>query len=373
MPRFVMFDGAPTVAHLLATVERPSSSRGTWRTLPLRPRLPSTSPRKDPQASPPAVELQIRDADTTAVLGEQKEQSKRAWEEHIASQFADADVTGLFSSRGRDEVLPSSIGEDEGVTEEPPKKHSRRLAELVKQEAREKQHESSRSGQSLLLPPPSQPRARPSFRRPTQQSQLTRSFSHLPSFRFPATAPPFDVTDASAVYTDDGSTVDGTFFREGKSMGAPPQFEWEVHGLTQLNQLRTRVGKKVSIVASVIDYKAAQEGSTVPSTVNLLDHTGQPATLVVWKDFGRQLLQVIRRSDILYLGDLFVKEYQGAIQPSYSETSSRCGICWRGTILDEDDYAYRFDEGWREHQPQAKVVLKEWDFLREAVLGIPSA
>jgi len=60
--------------------------------------------------------------------------------------------------------------------------------------------------------------------------------------------------------------------------------------------------------------------------------------------------------------DVTVKEYQGAMQLSFSDRDSQLGICWRSHVLDEDDYRYRFHEEWRRHHVEAEEVLKqaEW-------------
>jgi hypothetical protein len=66
------------------------------------------------------------------------------------------------------------------------------------------------------------------------------------------------------------------------------------------------MGRKVHVLAIVIDYTASQEGSRLPSNVTLMDRTGQNATLVLWKDVGRQILGVIRKGDVLYLGSALI-------------------------------------------------------------------
>ncbi|GAA6008939.1 hypothetical protein JCM10207_004034 [Rhodosporidiobolus poonsookiae] len=177
-----------------------------------------------------------------------------------------------------------------------------------------------------------------------------------------------DISYASTMFADEGATYDSTFAGEGFSMGAPPELKWEIHDLVPLDQLRKRLkdGRRVSVLAAVVDYQASEEGSKLPTTVSLTDHTGQPTKLTLWRDIGREVLQYIRKGDILFVSDVTPKEYQGVVNLGFDEWSSRLGITWRSLVFDEEDERYRFHEGWRQHIPQAEAVLTEVDWFRRA-------
>ncbi|GAA5968320.1 hypothetical protein JCM11641_003809 [Rhodosporidiobolus odoratus] len=375
MPRYVVFTGAPTVQQCLKAATLPAAAHASWRTfsVPL-PSTRSTSPRRSPP-HPQAVNKQARASKKVVPDGKVKSEGDsgdRA--ERTSSQFADADTTGLFSSRKQVEVVPSSQPEGEDDVAEPPSKRQRREETPVKAESGDEQ-ETERTRMSFLLPPPSQlSNKHISLRHSRRHSRSQPLFqpSQNLSFRFPPTAP--EISNVTTAFTDEGGTYDTTIGGGGgeTSMGPPPRLDWQVHQLCHIDHLRKRLGKtrrgdveKVSVLAAAIDYHAAEDGTKAPSTVSLMDHTGQRADLVLWQDLGRRVCEIIRRGDVLFVSDVVPKEYNGKLQLNFSESHSQIGICWRSNVFDEDDAQYRFHEGWSGHLPQAGAVLREAEFFRK--------
>ncbi|BGP13899.1 hypothetical protein JCM10213_002540 [Rhodosporidiobolus nylandii] len=364
MPRWVVFDGAPSVEQCLNTPKTSPTAPGTWRTLlvDLPPPLSTTSSKKRGPSLRP-TESQYEDAEVSGVTERPIKRAKEAGTEPAASQFADADTTGLFSSSRRAELVPPSQPEDGEMKQGCPGKRARREEELVKEEP-EEGDETGRST-SLFLPAPSQPHKRHSLYRQTQPSHSVLE-SQSRSFRFPPSAVP-EVSNVTSVFAEEGGTYDTTYAGDGTSIGAPPSFSWQLADITPLNQLRQYMGRnrrgeviKTGVLASVIDTRAADPNARAPSTVSLMDRSGaQVVKLALWGDTGRQVLRVIQRGDVLFIGNVTVDQHNKQIQLKFSEYSSQLGICWRSYVEDDNDELYRFHEGWRAHIPQARRVLEE--------------
>ncbi|GAA6027044.1 hypothetical protein JCM8097_006066 [Rhodosporidiobolus ruineniae] len=295
MPRLVLFDGAPTLEQCLQSARLPSKPRGSWTAFSFDlSSTRSTSSRDASQQQPAAAD---EDEHGGRALKERLSHSKRPkeeLEEPTASQFADADTTGLFSSRHGGEV-------------------------------------------------PSQSR----------------------SFFFPPATAHLDTTTASTAFYDESATYDTTYGPDGQSMGAPPRFKFLVSSLTPLSGLAGRIGRKVSVLAAVVDVMPnTDEMRNLPSKVNLTDSSGKNVTLILWKNAAREICSKIRRGDILYLGTVAVSEYNSHLQLTYGESTSQIGICWRSLVFDDEDLEYQFDEGWRYHHDEARRVLGEVDHWR---------
>lgn len=135
MPRFVVFDGAPTLEQCRKSLKLRPGFKGTWTTLPLPlPPPPSTSPRTRPPSSPPAVESQFQDADTTMQRNSRRTRASEGGKPPAASQFADADTTGLFSSSSRERVVAIKGEAQESEGEGPPTKRTKRFEESYQEE-----------------------------------------------------------------------------------------------------------------------------------------------------------------------------------------------------------------------------------------------
>ncbi|GAA5830348.1 hypothetical protein JCM11251_001318 [Rhodosporidiobolus azoricus] len=373
MPKFVVFEGAPTVQQCLEAVQLPAGSRGSWRTFPVglsAPRSTTPPPRKarrdeDSTGDRARKRLLLR---TTVTQSEAQEED----DDVKVSQFADADTTGLFSAARQAAVVPSSQpdGNDD---------HFERQTKRIRQEEQNLGEDGEEGGDdangttpaSALLPPPSQvnPRLSRLIRRnrfslaPSFASQNRTSRSNLPLHLA-------EISNVSSTYTEEGATYDSTMIGDVR-LGPPPEFVFGVHQLIAVNQLRNHVGRKAHVLACVLDYTAADEGSKAPSSVSLIDHSGQTTKLIAWKDTGRELLKQIRRGDVVYAGPVAVKEYQAKTQLTYDDRESCLYIYWRSMMFDVDELEFNWDEKWVEAEvaPQAKRVFEEVNFFRQFTIG----
>ncbi|GAA5885479.1 hypothetical protein JCM6882_009637 [Rhodosporidiobolus microsporus] len=368
MPRFILFDGAPTLAQCLHTEKLPANSRGRWRTFSVDlPPTRSTSPHLARTTSDEEVKHDEEDEDASKQRRTGLTTSQDEEVEPRASQFADADTTGLFSAARKPDIVPSSQPNEDEDDVDRPTKRARRNEWHAEEENEDEDEANTTKNTSVFLPAPSQNLSRHLLHRRFQLSQaaslLSQNNRSSRSHRLSHLA---EVSNASTIFSDDGGTsFDATYAAEAASMGTPPNFAWKVHQLISIGQLRNRIGKQVSILAAVVDYRASDEGSRAPSTVTLIDHSGQTAKLVLWKHVGRQVTEAIQTGDILFIGDVSVKEYDGKAQLNFNDWTSRVGISWRTSVFSEEDEAYRFHEGWTESVPEAKRVLEEAVFFRQ--------
>lgn len=155
MPRFVVFDGAPTLDQCISARRAPPASSGRWLTLPLPLPPPlSTSPRQAAAAPPPVVESQYEDADTTIKSDRRSSSASAGGVEPAASQFADADTTGLFSSSKRPRKAALEHAGVEDPSEESSGKRVKRFEESYHEESEEEEQETHRDAASASLFPP---------------------------------------------------------------------------------------------------------------------------------------------------------------------------------------------------------------------------
>ncbi|KAL7342443.1 DNA-Apurinic or apyrimidinic site lyase [Rhodotorula toruloides] len=360
MPRWIAFDGAPTVKLLLETVDATSSPCSAWQTFTFR-LAPPSSPRSTSKGVRAGQDEGRRGTADDGRTGGQQGAGEPAqvWDV-TSSQFADADI-----SRRGDEaeaVPPSETDEDTllRVRKRPRRRStpSQESSEPVKEEARDDFEGESRM--SVMLPPLTQRRRRSTLFPPTQTA------NDITTSTLPPTAPLPDITAASTnCYGDDSYAATQSI--GGISLGPPPQFSWHVHQLVPLDQLRGRLANqkkryaKFSVLTCVLTFDKRDTKAGSLTEVVLVDSTGQTATLVLWKESGDEIARAIQRGDVIFVENLAIKEYNGKIQLSFSDRESQLGICWRTHITEDADYDYRFPEAWRHDIPQANAVLREAD------------
>ncbi|GAA6056411.1 hypothetical protein JCM3770_000689 [Rhodotorula araucariae] len=369
MTRFVLFEGAPTVQQCYSSLDANAPPAGVWHafTVELSPspplhqptsRAPSSSLEAAWQgsATPPPAKKKRRRASPTP--------QQNPWDV-TTSQFDDADEppeAGVPSETA--DVIPST--QDDADSLEMARRKMRRCSSSSPEL---QQDEDGASRTSFMMPPPTQTRSRYSAVYRMQQAQPAFQPQHEVSLPFPPTAPLPDVSRALTSYTTDDS-YDATY-ADGISLGVPPHFGWKVYNLTRLDQLRRRLAKanrappKISVLAAVNSYEQRETRAGIVTEVTLIDDSGQHAKLVLWKAAGVEIAEVIRRGDIVYVESVALKEYNHALQLTFSDRDSQLGICWRTHVLDEDDEVYRFHVGWRESLVEAEEVLKQAEWFAQ--------
>ncbi|GAA5894211.1 hypothetical protein JCM8208_002378 [Rhodotorula glutinis] len=374
MRRLVLFEGAPTIEQCYSSLDLDPQPTASWDTVAVDFSPPSDSHQptlRSPRPASPAGQAPRPATQRPTVKPEPSSPpvGGNPWDV-TASQFQDA-VEGSPLQAGRVGAAPV----DEPDSLEMSRRRTRRRSSSSPEVERSEQEDEGEgiSRTSFMMPPPTQARSRYSAVFRAQHSQPVLQPPHDDvSFAFPPSAPFLDVSraDTTANYTADDS-YDATF-AEGASLGAPPHFAWKVYDLSPLNQLRKKLLQastrgapppKVSVLAAVNSFEQRDTVKSKLTEVTLIDNSGQHAKLAIWGAAGVEIAKVIQRADIVYVENVALKEYGGALQLSFSDRDSQLGICWRTHAVDDDDWAYRFHEGWRDSLVEADEVLKQADWF----------
>ncbi|BGP37977.1 hypothetical protein JCM10449v2_001904 [Rhodotorula kratochvilovae] len=370
MTRFVLFDGAPTIEQCYSSLGTNAAPAGAWHTFTVE-LSPSPPPHQSTSRSSPFTpEIAAQGLGTPPAAKNKRRRSSPGSQQNpwdvTTSQFDDADEPHEVGVPPKEAAaVPSSDDEPDSLEMER-RKVRRRSSSSPEVEPEQEDEDDGTSRISFMMPPPTQTRSRYSSVYRMQQSQPAFQPPHDVSFPFPPPAPLPDVSRAMTSYTADDS-YDATY-ADGASLGAPPHFGWKVYNLSALDQLRKRLAKakgastKVSVLAAVNSFERRETRAGFVAEVTLIDDSGQHVKLVLWKAAGVEIAKVIRPGDIVYVESVTLKEYNNALQLTFSDRDSQLGICWRTHILDEDDELYRFHVGWRESIAEAEEVLKqaEW-------------
>ncbi|KPV75915.1 uncharacterized protein RHOBADRAFT_52927 [Rhodotorula graminis WP1] len=370
MRRLVLFEGAPTIEQCYSSLDLDHQPDTSWHIVTLDfspPHQPTLgAPRPASPASPaprPAAQQPTIKPEATAPSA-----GGNPWDV-TASQFQDA-VEGSPVQDARAGAEPEEQPDSLELSRRRTRRRSSSSPEVERSEQEDEGEGVSRT--SFMMPPPTQARSRYSAVFRAQHSQPVLQPPHDDvSFAFPPSAAFLDVSrDTTVNYTADDS-YDPTY-AEGASLGAPPHFAWKVYDLTALNQLRKKLvqasvrgapSSKVSVLAAVNSFEQRDTAKSKLTEVTLIDDSGQHVKLAIWGAAGVEIGKVIQRADIIYVENVALKEYGGALQLSFSDRDSQLGICWRTHAVDVDDWAYRFHEGWRESLVEADEVLKQADWF----------
>ncbi|GAA5851292.1 hypothetical protein JCM9279_001094 [Rhodotorula babjevae] len=384
MRRLVLFEGAPSIAQCYSSLNRAAQPAASWDTVTIDcspPPSPHQPTPHSPQPAPPASSKSpAADAQPTIKPEPPSPGFNGDLWDRTASQFRDAPESSPVQSE-RAPVLPVDEPDSLELSRRRTRRRSTPSPEVEGPEQKDEGEGFSRT--SFMMPPPTQNRSRYSAVYRAQHSQPVLPPPHDDvSFAFPPSAPLLDLSraDTTANYTADDS-YDATY-AEGASLGAPPQFAWKVYDLTRLNQLRKKLVNssnkggpplKVSVLAAVNSFEQRDTAKSKLTEVTLIDDSGQHVKLAIWGAAGVEIGNVIQRADIVYVDNVALKEYGGALQLSFSDRDSQLGICWRTHALDADDWAYRFHEGWRESLVEADEVLKQADWFARRFGGVYSS
>ncbi|GAA5905397.1 hypothetical protein JCM5296_003706 [Sporobolomyces johnsonii] len=354
MPRFILFDGAPTLAECLASENQPNRPPRCWQTFELAlPAAPPTRSTGPPPPTPPPEASQFQDAETQPknMLGEEEEVP--AWADRTSSQFADADTSGEGERpEGRKELVPDSQDEEEVFNGQVEERSGKRARISLPED--EPDEEASSSRFTFMLPPPTQSQRRRSSRFPAASQPI--------SYPFPPTAP--DTTNQSTTFIEEDSYA--STFGGGLSIGAPPRFPWKISSIVKLDKLRSRLrppsnnrdrDPEVSVLGAVSDVSRKDTSVGPVTEITIEDETGGLAKAVIWGDAGDELGTAIRRGDVVYFGHVKLKHRDNqAIELRFDPRSSEVGICWRTRRFTAEDDCYHFHEGFREVLPEADAV-----------------
>ncbi|GAA5921989.1 hypothetical protein JCM1841_000723 [Sporobolomyces salmonicolor] len=220
MPRFILFDGAPTVAECLASEKNPRCPPLRWQTfkfsIPAAP--PARSTAAPPPPSPPEAS-QFQDAETLPKDRLVEDEDLPAWADGTSSQFADADTSGEGKRpKDKKELVPESENEEEVEKGQVEECLGRRAGISLPEE--EPEVEASTSRFTLMGPLRAQSPRRRSSRFPAA-SQPMQQRPHDISCPFPPIAP--NITIQSTTFHEDDSYASNV--SRGQWIRVPPQRE----------------------------------------------------------------------------------------------------------------------------------------------------
>ncbi|GAA5953535.1 hypothetical protein JCM21900_006194 [Sporobolomyces salmonicolor] len=219
MPRFVLFDGAPTVAECLASEKNPRRLALRWQTfefsIPAAPPARSTAPPPPPS---PLEASQFHDAETLPKDRLVVDEDLPAWADRTSSQFADADTSGEGKRpKDKKELVSESENEEEVEKDQVEESLGRRTGISLQEE--EPEDEASTLRSTLMSPSREQSHRRRSSRFPAaSQPMQQRPDISCP---FPPIAP--NITIQSTTFHEDDSYASNV--SRGQWLRVPPQRE----------------------------------------------------------------------------------------------------------------------------------------------------